>query len=89
MCVELEYSYCPYGSMWAHIGPMGPWARWLVGRAIRPHRQKELFKKVRIPKMDSQKGETPQRERTFRKTQDPENGFTRRGDPADRRSLYV
>jgi len=39
--------------------------------------------------MDSPKGETPQTERTLRKSKDSEIGFPQRGDPADRKSLYL
>ena len=31
----------------------------------RPHRQKELFKQIRILKMDSQTGDTPQTEQAY------------------------
>ena len=51
-----------------------------------PHRQKELFNKVRILKMDSPEGETPQTEITLQTSQDSENGFPQRGDPTDRKT---
>ncbi len=38
--------------------------------------------------MDSPEGETPQTERTLQTSQDSENGFPRRGDPTDRKSLH-
>ena len=40
--------------------------------------------KVRMLKMDSPKGETPQTEINVQKHQDSEIGFPQRGDPGDR-----
>jgi hypothetical protein len=55
----------------------------------RPCRQKELLTKIRSWTWIPPKGRPCRQRELFNKSQNPENGFPRRGDPADRKSVYI
>jgi hypothetical protein len=68
--------------------PKSESCKWIPPKG-RPRRQKELLTKIRSWTWIPPKGRPCRQRELFNTSQNPENGFPRRGDPADRKSVYI